>query len=452
MWAAVNDAASEQQREAEPFDEESAPRDGAASREDELFGDDAPTDPALSAAAARGNDALDIGGFYFLRGEYDALEQGAWQNFLFTSPNLIDLYFDVRPSERVRGYLRTRALYNPSIRSGQLNPVTLLPQPQTQLILDQLWLKFDVLERAYLTVGRQPVRFGSARFWNPTDFLNRQHIDPLAIFDERLGATLIKLNIPWEKKGWNFYAVANVTGVQTPADLGGLVRAELLLGLAEVALTAGRAPYAGPLQLGLDISAGLGIFDLHVESALQHGVQQTFYHGRGSLAQLQPYLRRDDWLLQSVAGAEVMLRYSDTDTVALGVEYFYNQLGYDNATQYDVALLDIFRQGGTPPFLYFGRHYLAAYVFLNKPGTWNNTAFTLSALSNLTDSTAVLRLDCKVRVLTYLDVNLYATHHLGPQGELHYAVNLPAGTQLTPQGLARAAPRSELGAGLRLYF
>ena len=73
--------------------------------------------------------------------------------------------------------------------------------------------KLDVYRTLFITVGQQPIRWGEGRFWNPTDLLNQQARDPLAIFDERLGVGLVKLHLPIEALAWNLYAVANLEGV-----------------------------------------------------------------------------------------------------------------------------------------------------------------------------------------------------------------------------------------------
>ncbi len=421
----------------------------AAAREADLFGSTAPAE--VEDPPAVDDDALTLGGFYFLRGQYEALSAGRWQDFGINSPNLLDLYIDARPNSRLRGYVRARALYNPSLSQGARSPLTLAPLPQSALNFDQLWIKFDLCQRLFVTVGRQPIRWGAARFWNPTDFLNRQRLDPLAVFDERLGTTLVKVSLPLEAQGINLVAVANGSGAATAAALGGALRAELLLGDAEVSLSAGRAVQAGPWQLGGDLSWGLGLVDVHAELALQHGVQQTFYRGSAALGSLQAYQQGERWLVQAVAGAEVSWRYDDRDTVVLGAEYFYNQLGYAEASYYAPAFVALVRQGQPLPLLYLGRQYAAVYLGLPRPGSWDNCNLTLSGIANLTDRTYLARLDGQLRLRTYLHVNAFATYHFGAQGELHYAVNVPAGL-LGPTGLQRAAPRSEVGVGLRLYF
>ena len=79
-------------------------------------------------------------------------------------------------------------------------------------VLDQLWINFDVAHRAFVTVGRQHVKWGVGKFWNPTDYLHPVRRDPLATFDARTGTTMLKLHVPWEKRGWNFYAVSPARG------------------------------------------------------------------------------------------------------------------------------------------------------------------------------------------------------------------------------------------------
>ena len=495
MWASVGPAwaapaPSEQEREAEmfgspaaePLAPDAAPdlpkgAPSEAEREANMFGapaggdnadpsierkladgtHPAPEEPSLDerlgAGVLRGNDFLDVGGFLFLLTEWDILDGGNIQTWPLTSPNLMDLYFDARPSERVRGYFRGRATYNPTLVNGVFNPLTFTTQQQTALLLDQFWIKFDVFQQLFITVGRQPIRWGAGRFWNPTDFMNKQRRDPLAIFDQRVGVTLIKLNVPIESKGWNFYGLVDMSNVATADYLGGALRAEILIDQTEISLSAAKKK-SGPLQLGLDASAGVGVFDLKLEIAASQNIQQRFY--RGAVTNFQPqstYLDTERWFLQAVGGAEVSIRYSDDDTIALGAEYFYNQLGYDNPDYYLLVFLDFQGRGFSPPFLYLGQHYVAGYAMLAKPGSWNNTTFTGSVIANLSDRSALARIDYQVRILTYMDLNLYGAYHFGQLGELRLGFNIPG--NLSPAfsaGFVRGPPMLDLGGGLRLYF
>ena len=66
-------------------------------------------------------------------------------------------------------------------------------------------------------MGLQRIKWGSGRFWNPTDFLNQQRKDPLDFFDKRLGVAMLKLHLPLEAQGWNIYGIVDFEDVSTMA-------------------------------------------------------------------------------------------------------------------------------------------------------------------------------------------------------------------------------------------
>ena len=427
-----------------------APAPGPAVVESDNLPDDMPLRAiaAFDRLAEEHNDILTIGGQFYLRYDYYLLEQGDWANFKTDSPNLLDVYFDARPNDRLRAYARGRLAYDFTIASGSTNAYGVI-QTQTQALLDQMWLKFDIARAVFVTFGRQPLRWGAGRFWNPTDFLNPIKRDPLAIFDQRVGINLLKIHVPIESQGSNYYVLAALQNAATPRQIAGAARAEILIDQTEIIVTVADQDN-GPLQLGLDVSSGVGLFDLRLEAALSHNVTTPFFRGAfDATAGILPeqYSRANEWIAQLTAGAEIALRYTDDDTVALGAEYFYNGLGYDSAN-----LLPILAAQQLYKPLYFGKHYAAAYAQLAKPGTWDNTTFILSILGNLSDRSFMGRLDYIIRVLTFMDFNAYATYHFGDVGELHYSVVIPVGAIAYPQGVTVTAPRMDVGVGARLYF
>ena len=401
----------------------------------------------LSGSLDAQQDWLDLGGLLYSRLEYNAVDEMPAEKNTWHTPTLLDVYFDGRPNDRVRAYARGRLSYDATVREGALNAYG-AEQVRTQVLLDQLWLKFDILKTVFLTIGKQPIRWGSGRFWNPTDFLNRQKRDPLAIIDERNGVSAIKLHLPLEALGWNLYAVANLEEAENPKNVGGAIRAELLGDQTELALTYA-ARNNNPHQLGIDISTGVWLFDLRAELAAQKGVETPFYRGPFDVARLQlprEVTRSDDWILQGTAALELTARYSDQDTVTVGVEYFYNDAGYPDAHLYPwLALNNRF----TP--LYLGRHYAGGYLLLPRPGLWNNTSFTLSGLANLSDESYLARFDYAVRLLTFIDLNLYASYHFGESGELHYSYSLaPVPVEGLENGFEINAPMIDICIALRV--
>ncbi len=459
--------------------------------EDELFGapaQQAPP-PAQEAPSPTREDALKVGGQLYLRAATTGLQDQDAGDWRLSSPNLLDVYLDVRPNERVRGFALGRLTYDPTIlprdpaapQAGLLEPATFVqpssPSRRTSAAnpdgaLDQLWVNFDVERRAFVTVGRQHAKWGVGRFWNPTDYLHPVRRDPLAVYDIRTGTALVKVHVPWEARGWNLYGVAvledlagdpprRADGAQDGTNrlgrVGGGGRAEVVLGGVEVGADAmvqdGHRP-----RFGVDVSTGLWDLDVYAEAALRSTVDTPRWRRvPGALAGadlFSAYERHDPvgFLPQVVAGATYAAKYSDEDVVSFGGEYFYDRSGYEDARVYPLLLLASGLStagaeltfpnpggGGTTtipnpyagqpnPFtpFYLGRHYAGAFVSLPSPGRWNDTTFTLSVLGNLSDKSFVARLDHSVLALTYLRVETFVASHFGArEGEFRLGFDVP---------------------------
>lgn len=440
----------------------------------------------LSEKLEQADDELAIGGFMFLQLNYNIPEEGGFDAHSLSAPNLIDLYLDARPNDRVRAYVRGRLLYNYTRPAESAQPdadaldagalafsAGLNAGSQLDVQLDQLWLKFDIARKLYVTLGRQRIRWGAGQFWNPTDFLNANQINPLALFDQRLGVDLLKLHLPLEGLGWNFYAIASLGEADSLDDIGGALRGEFLLGPAELALTfaARRQTFAGPtaiepiyvpeqewpktttpLRLGADVSSALGPFDVRLEAALTNQLAQPFYRGEfvpelTNLSLPEDYTREDDWILQVVASADIILEYGDGDSLILGGEYFYNDAGYDDSELF----LWLALQGGLRP-LYMGRHYAALLMALPSPGSLDDSSFSLSAIANLSDGSFISFFNYSLNLLTDLSFNVSTTYSFGNNGEFHYRAEIPAIPGQTDEPFVLPAPRLGLSAGLRMSF
>jgi hypothetical protein len=159
------------------------------------------------------------------------------------------------------------------------------------------------------------------------------------------------------------------------------------------------------------------------------------------------YNREDDWIPQLTAGAEVSILYTDQDSVIIGVEYFYNDAGYENAKLYPWLAL----QGSMVPF-YLGKQYISGYLVFINPGSWNDTTFMLSGIANWSDGTGVVRFDYRVTLLTYLEFDFFASVYTGDEGEFHFAVEIPPVDGITEleNGLSIPGTRASIGVWLAL--
>jgi hypothetical protein len=479
-----------------PQEAQPAPADAPRPGESDLFGD-APAESspasetpsatpqdrdaqALGGPAATNafdteeavEDPLKIGGRFYLRALTQGREGVAFSNTSFSAPMMVDGYFDARPTDRLRGFVLGRLTFDPTRRDGSssLIPSTSNAAADPRVLLDQAWLRFDVEHKLFITAGKQHVKWGTSRFWNPTDFLSPQRRDPLALFDARTGATMLKVHVPWEQKGWNFYAIGlldNAGPADTLSRVGGAARAEVVLGNTELGVDAvlqrGRKP-----RFGLDLSSGLGPIDIYGELAFKKGSDTPLYRlpGDTSLADLLGQFQGnggapadlaqlpieayypDGYTPQVSGGATWTFAYSDKDSATVGVEYFYNSTGYPTSLAYPYLIF----QGQFQPF-YLGRHYAAVYGLLTGPGSWDDTNFILSNLANLSDRSFTTRLDVTHRALRYLSVEAFVAVNYGQKGgEFRFALDLPAisrGGQVTPP-IVVAAPTVQAGMGLRI--
>ncbi len=424
------------------------------------------------------DDPLKIGGQFYMRAIAQGNQGVSFGSTTFTAPTLVDGYFDARPTDRLRGMVVGRLSFDPTRPAQTTNFLGLNPgdgstgtpgtsRSNPSVLLDQAWLRFDIERTVFVTAGKQHVKWGSSRFWNPTDFLSPQRRDPLAVFDARTGASMLKLHVPWEAKGWNFYGIAmldNAGPASTLGRIGGAARAEVVLGEAEMGISAVLQRSRKP-RFGFDISSALGPLDVYAEAALKKGTDTPQYRLPEGLTfeelleqaqELEINTLEDlkklpveayfpDGLTPQISGgANYTFAYTENDNAIVGVEYFYNSTGYTTPFAYPYLIA----QGAFQPF-YVARHYAGLYGVLVGPGSWDKTTFILSTLGNLSDLSFTTRLDMSHRALSYLTVEAYTAVNYGTKGgEFRFALDRPPfqidGRPLVP------APTIQMGVGLRI--
>ncbi|HVZ88717.1 MAG TPA: hypothetical protein VHG72_17220, partial [Polyangia bacterium] len=407
---------------------------GGTARDQELLGNGGEA-KFLSDYIAPENP-LQIGGQLYLRAQSTASGHQTPGEWSFDAPSLLDVYLDARPNPRVRAFILGRMSYDPALppvtatssmnltgSNGALasatSPTGFSSFSNTRgpaTLLDQMWIRFDVLEKVFITAGKQHVRWGTGRFWQPTDYLHQEKRNPLDVFDARPGTTMLKLNVPWEEKGWNFYgfAVAEDPNSPTPtiSQVAGAFRAEVVVAGVEL----GADTYlhkGGRPRYGFDMSTGIYDFDVYADVAVRPGDDFLHYFPADNT-----FAGFTGYETQAVGGINYSRKYNDNDMWTIGAEYFYNHPGYTDASSYPALLASAFLSGNLDafPFFYLGRHYGAVYLTLPAPYSWNYTTFTLSTLGNLSDRSFITRLDYSVTVLTHLSVEAFVGVHYGNLG------------------------------------
>ncbi len=445
-----------------------------------------PGEAGRLAEEAAPEDPLKIGGMFYLRAQTTARKDEAANEWALGAPSLVDAYMDARPNQRVRGLIVGRLAFDPTLPVTAAVPTANDIRPESSgatmgtteltslyagrtrgpaVALDQMWLRFDIQHRVFVTAGKQHVRWGTGRFWTPTDYLHIRKRNPLDVFDARVGTTMVKLHAPWEEQGWNFYAYGLLEDADPTPQLGnvaGAARAEVVLGTAELGAGAlvrrGRKP-----RIGIDASVGVWDIDFYGELALRWGDEidrvtvspdpvppEAILGGLPTIVEaMYPRVYRPGVKSQVVGGATYSRKYNDNDVFNVGVEYFYNPLGYDDHAVYPGLLLPRPVPLMDPAtFFYLGRQYGAVFVNFPAPYSWDYTSFTLSTLGNFSDQSFITRLDYALVMLTHLQFEAYAAVRYGnAEGEFRFGIN-----NLQIAGLTFSAPPAlfDLGLGLRV--
>ena len=362
-------------------------------------------------------DRLQIGGLLYLRNGLSMNDVDSTLGQPLTISNLTDAYLDVRPSDRVRAFVRGRLLWTPTAvdasSAGLLGFTTGSSALSSQLV--ELWLKFDVMRSVFVSVGAQQVRFGATRLWNPVDFLYATRRSPLTLFDQRTGLPMLKLHIPIESLGWNTYLLALSEGTSNLRGVGLVGRVEMVLSTVEIGLMAKKRLGQDP-RVGLDVSAGIWEVDVGAELGGRRDASGAWH-----------------WMLSSKL--EHTIAYGDNDSIIWGVEGFYNpdgiatldgELDVMEAYVKDTAAHTL--AGGsaaTAPvfplqFFYTGRYYAAFYAVAMGPGSWDDTSLTMSAIANISDGSGTLRFDVGQTLLQHLRLEGYISTNLGSDGEFRF--------------------------------
>jgi len=396
-------------------------------------------------------DPLAIGGLFYVRGEGAVGTHTAGPKLTgATAPMLADVYFDGRPNDRLRGMLRGRLVYDPSLPPGGGLPSGGEEEASEDglgnpsVLLDQLWLSFDLGRKLYFTVGRQRVKWGTARFWTPTDFLTPLRTNPLARFDDRIGTDMIRVAIPWTDASTTFTVVGLTRSgsAAQPVRFGGALRAETVQFGAELAISAMIVQQEKP-RYGLELSTALGPVDVHADVALRHQLDVPLYRPLSSPPEGTPY--PETFAAHVPTGPIVMASGGVTFTRGLNeqsnltffAEGFYNSEGYDSSR----IIPFLITQDAYQPF-YTGRMYAAlggSYSFSQLLESYDITA---SVVGNLSDRSYLGRLEVALQLIKDLQLETFLSVPFGRLGgELRMGGPQPVGPTLP-------TPVVEVGIGL----
>jgi len=280
----------------------------------------------------------------------------------FYSVSTLWLYFDARLKSDIRAYTKLRGVV---LNNDNPNAVAALPGGVSDV--EEVKLMFNAHKRVFFTVGKQKIKWGSGKFWNPTDVVNSAPRDILYSDDRRSGVSILKTHVPVGSA--NFYLVNTFDDASRVREIGNAVRAEVPVGPAEFALSAAKF-YDRDAIFGADLSAGVGPVDVHGEVAYSDG-------------------EVGDW----VTGMTYELAYNDNDSILFTGEYFHNRDGVDSPNYQSLLV------AGTYVPFQTAKHYGMLTIVAPKPGSWNDTTLSLFNLVNLSDGSALSKLSASLTLM-----------------------------------------------------
>jgi hypothetical protein len=85
--------------------------------------------------------------------------------------------------------------------------------------LAEFYASFDIARAVFFRVGNQLLAWGPSVIWTPVDFVNLQHVNPLAPLDLRVGKPGIRVTVPLGIS--NLFVFADMSGTVTPTGTDG---------------------------------------------------------------------------------------------------------------------------------------------------------------------------------------------------------------------------------------
>jgi hypothetical protein len=303
----------------------------------------------------------------------ESILENASQGDFFQSPWTLRLYLDGRLNDDLRAYVLSRQTYDPSVSGTSAPGIGSQDLVRSSSTLDELKIQFNLSKKVFWTLGLQKIKWGSGRFWNPTDFLNTTARDYFYGVDLRQGLPLLKAHLPLGSS--NFYLIALENSGNQLKQIQLALRSEFAFDFGEVTASF-LSPRSSSAWLGIDGSMGLGDFDVNMEFAY-----------RGSDVK------------SAVLGFSYDWKYNDNDVANFGIEGFYQESGTRQVSDY----LTLLATDRFIPF-YVGQYYVMGVINLSKPASWNDSVVTSYYVRNFSDDSSYLR--CMYTYTGYKDLDL----------------------------------------------
>lgn len=241
--------------------------------------------------------------------------------------------------------------------------------------VNELFLDFNIDNKAYFRFGQQNIAWGRGYFFNPTDLVNYEKKTLRNLDEIRSGSFGAKVHIP-RGVSQNFYAYVGLDTVEEPEDLGVALKYEFLLNKSEYSISVYGKKDIEPV-IGLDYSTSLFGANVFAEGRVNKGDDLKRYEN-GSLVGVE-----DEYIFKASLGYQKSFDYKDeSGKFTLIQEFYYNSFGYGE-DEIDQGMFIYANEIFKP--MDFGYYYLANFFSIND-FIKDDISIGLNTLSNLSDN------------------------------------------------------------------
>lgn len=306
-----------------------------------------------------------------------------------------NLMLDVRLPRGVKAFANAEVSAGAADSSGVMS---------ASLNLRELFVDANIAHRVYLRAGKQVLQWGRCFFWNPTDLINVERRSFIEKIGYREGTLGLKAHAPFGTRV-NLYGFADLRQAPAIDSVAGALKAEVLIGGVEVAMSAwgkrGHEPVIG-LDASFPLFGAIGTLEASVSDGANYPTVAVDDSGW-----LEVRSRTGRWYPRVSFGFLAILDLLGVDDrLNLGAEFYYNGAAHSSTLITDTRRFPLppaSPGGASAPRLTKGEFFFANGLYEeNSNAMWYAAVFTsvgdfiandltldLNAIVNVNDWSAV---------------------------------------------------------------